>query len=224
MFIKKCLYKLKHYFLLYLFKEPQKVAKKAWVREKGDDTCRVDYDLRKSSHVLDVGGYLGEWAEKIENKYHPHIDIFEPVPCYFQKIKQKFEGNNKISVHNYAIGNKNEKKEITVGENSSSLYRQNRQKGNERITVLVRNIVKVIEELNLTEIDLIKINIEGGEYCLLQRIIDEGLISRFKNIQVQFHNFIDDAINKREAIRSQLKKTHRLTYDFYFIWENWQRK
>ena len=221
MLLNRALNKIKHYTQLYLFKDPKKIAKKSWDRERGYSTYRLDYNLNESSHVFDVGGYLGKWAEKIENKYHPYIDIFEPVPSYFQKIKQKFEGNNKVSVHNYAIGDKNEGKIITVDENSSSFYRQ---KESEKITVSAHDIAEVIKELNLAEVDLIKINIEGGEYVLLQRILDEGLALCFKNIQIQFHDFIENADVKREEIRSQLKKTHKLTYDFYFIWENWEKR
>lgn len=48
------------------------------------------------------------------------------------------------------------------------------------------------------------------------------IIKNIKNLQIQFHNFVDSAEEKREAIRKQLSLTHKLTYDYYFIWENWE--
>lgn len=74
-------------------------------------------------------------------------------------------------------------------------------------------------------VDLIKINIEGGEYDLLEHLLSSGMVKRFKNIQVQFH---EDVIPKAEArmrkIHDELSKTHRVTFQKIFIWENWEIK
>ena len=72
----------------------------------------------------------------------------------------------------------------------------------------VRSISEVVSELHIERIDLIKINIEGGEYDLLPAIIDSGLIKRIKYIQVQFHNFDIGAADARFRIRRS-RKTHR---------------
>ena len=85
------------------------------------------------------------------------------------------------------------------------------------------DIFEFITKNNIKKVDLIKINIEGGEYALIKRLIDKGLINRFSNIQVQFHDFIPNAKELRNKLRTQLEKTHKLTYDFPFVWENWQR-
>jgi hypothetical protein len=51
------------------------------------------------------------------------------------------------------------------------------------------------------------------------------MITRFKNIQVQFHDFIiENATERMENIQKQLAKTHKITYQFNFVWENWQLK
>ena len=80
------------------------------------------------------------------------------------------------------------------------------------------------KEKNISKVDLIKINVEGGEYSLLERMIDKQIIENFKNIQVQFHKFFPNSAQRRNAIRNALSKTHFITYDYPFIWENWQRK
>ena len=73
-------------------------------------------------------------------------------------------------------------------------------------------------------IDLMKINIEGGEYDLLDHLITSNLVSRIKNIQVQFHDFIPDANSRMKNIQNELAKTHELTYQYKFVWENWRLK
>ena len=67
-----------------------------------------------------------------------------------------------------------------------------------------------------------KINIEGGEYELLEHLIEEKLMADIANIQVQFHDFIPGAQARMEAIQQELKKTHSLTYQYLFVWENWR--
>ena len=40
------------------------------------------------------------------------------------------------------------------------------------------------------KIDLLKINIEGGEYEVLENLIENDLIKNIDNIQIQFHDFV----------------------------------
>ena len=76
---------------------------------------------------------------------------------------------------------------------------------------------------NIEVVDLIKINIEGGEYDLLDEIIANNWLSKFKNIQVQYHDFvIDNPRERMEKIQKELAKTHQLTYQYDFVWENWK--
>ncbi len=56
----------------------------------------------------------------------------------------------------------------------------------------------------------------------MPELLNMEIIKNIKNLQIQFHNFVDSAEEKREAIRKQLSLTHKLTYDYYFIWENWE--
>ena len=69
-----------------------------------------------------------------------------------------------------------------------------------------------------------KINIEGGEFEVIPELIKTNLISRVDNLQVQFHEFIDNSKYKRDEIQKKLRKTHRLTYNYYFVWENWEKQ
>jgi len=68
-----------------------------------------------------------------------------------------------------------------------------------------------------------KINTEGDEFETLKSLIENNMIEIFTDIQVQFHNFIPDAENLRNGLQEKLLKTHKLTYNFDFVWENWQK-
>jgi hypothetical protein len=76
---------------------------------------------------------------------------------------------------------------------------------------------------NIEFVVLLKMNIEGGEYDLLEYIINNNMITKFKNIQVQFHeNAFDGWEEKYNFIINNLQKTHHLTYHFEFKFENWE--
>ena len=68
-------------------------------------------------------------------------------------------------------------------------------------------------------IDLIKVNIEGGEYELLDRMIEAGLMSKVDAFQIQFHDFISGAKQRMEKIREILELTHTPIYHYYFVWD-----
>ena len=77
---------------------------------------------------------------------------------------------------------------------------------------------------NIKKIDLLKLNIEGSEYDVLEKLLNDGKIDIIENIQVQFHTFIDNCVDRRNNIREKLKNTHIETYCYEFVWENWKKK
>jgi FkbM family methyltransferase len=192
-----------------------------WVAVKGDETLRLDYDLNEKSVVFDVGGYKGEFASDIFCKYDATIYVFEPIQSFFQIIQKKFSNNHKVKAYNYGLAGKDDQMQISMSDNSSSIF----LKTEDSETIQLKSIVNFIQENNILSVDLIKINIEGGEYELLEALIENNLISVFKNIQVQFHDFLlDDGKERMNKIQENLSKTHQITYQYEFVWENWQLK
>jgi hypothetical protein len=69
---------------------------------------------------------------------------------------------------------------------------------------------------------LIKINVEGAEYPILKNLIDNGDITKIKNLQIQFHLFDGVENSEYDTIVNELSKTHKLSWRFPFVWENWE--
>ncbi|MBD3201958.1 MAG: FkbM family methyltransferase [Candidatus Lokiarchaeota archaeon] len=188
--------------------------------KKNDKNLRYKYNLNENSIVFDLGGYRGQWTSDIFSMYCCSIYIFEPVQEYAQIIKERFERNKKVKNFGFGIGGKNEKIPIILDDDGSSYYKT---KGKTE-EVPLRDIMEIISENNIEKIDLIKINIEGGEYEVLSRLIQADYIKNIKNIQVQFHDLIEDAQKKRKNIQNKLSETHNLTYNYPWVWENWRIK
>ena len=195
-------------------------AYKKWIKSGGDDKYRYDFDLNKQSLVLDFGGYKGQWASDIYSKYNCKIIIFEPVQEFYLKIQQRFKLNKNISVNCFALGKNNRDEKIYLNADGSSLY----------VASENYEIIKYIDLLTffnknkISQVDLIKINIEGGEYELLNTLINTSLISKIKHIQVQFHNINENSNYEMNLISDKLKKTHNLNFDYEFIWQDWTLK
>ena len=185
----------------------------------GDQTLRLNYDLNEDSVVFDLGGYQGAWSDAIFERYHCKIHIFEPATIYADLIANRFANNGNIILHRFGLADSNRRCQLAVLGDASSIFHQTEQ-------MIEINLVKAshfFEEYQIRAVDLMKINIEGSEYELLEHLLESNLVSRIIDIQVQFHDIFPTAEKRMKAIQTKLKKTHNLTYQYKFVWENWRR-
>lgn len=208
-------------FLKNFFRKPNphKTCVKSWVDANGDKTLRLDYNLNENSIVFDMGGYHGDWTAEIFCKYGCFMHVFEPVQSFTQIIKKKFIKNKKIFVHQYGLSSGNALINLFLGEDASSVFAT---EGSNLEQIKLVDAIDYFGENNISKIDLMKINIEGGEYDLLERLIESGFIANISNIQVQFHDFVPNAKERTGKIQKKLQETHSLTYQYEFVWENWE--
>jgi FkbM family methyltransferase len=191
-----------------------------WWSDGGDERFRYDYELNEESLVIDMGGYKGQWASDIYARYNCRLMVFEPVKLFAEKIEERFRKNPRVEVFCLGLGKNRRHEVIALGDDGSSLYRDAPVKE----TIEIEDVAEFFVKHNIESVDLIKVNIEGGEYELLTRLLEEGLINRIKNIQVQFHKVGRDSEMRMGIICRELVKTHSPTYQYKFVWENWVRR
>lgn len=192
-----------------------------WKSCNGDNTKLIDYDLNSESKILELGGYDGTWIRKIISKYDPHVFVIEPVPHFFNRVESEFSINPKFKISNVGVSEKNGEGKIYLNGDSTSIHVDN---GNS-IDIKLQTMEKILEEFGIEYVDLVQINIEGEEYPLLERLIKNGTINRFKNIQVQFHIGMENYESRRKDIQSGLLENGFINnFDFPFIWEGWGKK
>lgn len=197
---------------------------KKWFSDSGDKRHRVfSYGRLKSDDILfDIGSYTGDFAKGFVAKHKCRAYCFEPVTKFYRHSMHNLEGVDGVEIYHFGLGPKNEEIEISLDSDASSLFLTEKASNTE--VVQIKRIDEFILENDIENIKVIKINIEGAEYDLLDHCLDTGIVSRFENIQVQFHTFIDDCVERRDSIRKRLSETHELTWDYPFIWENWRRR
>ena len=194
-----------------------------WFKDDGS-ILLYKYNLNEESIVLDVGGYKGFWVKGIIEKYNCNIIVYEPINKYINEIKKKFSHYNKITYKNYGLGKKNQK--IKVKLRGVQTTTQDNQNKNYDQIVEIKDINQEKEIID-SKIDLMSINIEGGEYDLLERMIELNMIKNILNIQIQFHEWFPSyELSKkiRKKIHNSLLQTHKLTFCYTFVWENWTLK
>jgi FkbM family methyltransferase len=188
-----------------------------WFADDGDKTHRLNYPLDADSLVFDLGGFEGQWASDVYDRFGCHIHVFEPVEQFVRAIERRFEHHPQVVVHPFGLASERGKVSITVSGDGSSIFTG---KGEVEEIALVR-AAEFFEAERIGQIDLMKINIEGGEYDLLEHLIEVDLVKNIRDIQVQFHNFIPNAQERTKKIQRALSVTHKLTYQYPFVWENW---
>ena len=191
-------------------------------RKSNGESKRIDYKLGPESLVFDVGGYRGDFASEIYERYKCQIWIFEPVLSFHNFMESRFKENEKIRLFNLGLDRETRTTSISMGMDRSSYERD---LGEEKFEeVHLKNVVEFIKENSVLHIDLMKINIEGAEYELLDKLLESELHKIITNIQIQFHDFVPFAKARRDAIREKLAETHILCWDYPFVWESWEIK
>jgi FkbM family methyltransferase len=188
-----------------------------WVADNGDKTFRLNYAAMPNDVVIDCGAYHGEWSRQIYERYHCKVLAFEPVKAFYNLALRNLAGTT-VQIYNSGIGPITTECKISLNNDASSIivHSSNQE------TIQVVSIDEIISKHSLSQIRLMKINIEGAEYDLLDHMLDIRATDMIKDIQVQFHQFVENAVTRRQIIRNRLRRTHYLTYDYEFVWENWR--
>lgn len=195
-------------------------AFKRWRADGMEQKRMVFAGLGPQSVVFDIGGFQGNWAADIHARYGSKVHVFEPHPRFAGDIARRFSGTPDITLHDHAIGSAAGVLALSDDGDASSGLRA----GARTVSGRVEAVSDFFARHDLPVIDLMKINIEGGEYDLLPALAKAGILPRIRTLQVQFHLFAAADIARRDAIRSVLAQTHDCDWTYDFVWEQWTRR
>lgn len=190
-------------------------------QDGGMDSLLNRININEKSVVLDVGAFNGEFAEIILSKFGSNLILLEPLINEFNVLKKKFFLNKKVKVINKALSNNNGKAYLLIDKNNSFITNKNSNKSYEINCLDVKNLFD--EEL---KIDLIKLNVEGSEYDIIERLIDLKYLTKCKNYLIQFHHKNNNKFEKRKInIENNFKNDlFEKIASYEYIWELWNLK
>jgi FkbM family methyltransferase len=180
-----------------------------------------DVDVDERSVVLDIGAYDGEWSEQVSRRYGSTIYAFEPDPTSFRRMAARLVDQPNVVPLRYGLGDTDQTAALALDGPGSSIYSQSGLFGTAQVQL--REVTSVLDELGIEHVDLLKVNIEGGEYDLLDRLIEAAWLPRIRLVSVQFHEWHPNAYRRRRSIRRALRRHHQEAWNYPWVWEYWRR-
>ena len=191
-----------------------------WLLSNKSKYILNDVILNANSLVIDGGAYEGEFTARILQEFNCDVHCFEPIPYFAKSLNQRFEQNNNVTVYENALWDKNTFITLSIDKNASGIYATSEKS----IEVKSVDITTHIESCKIEKIDLLKLNLEGAEYDILDKLIAEQKIHLVDFILVQFHDFVPDHNRRYANIYENLVITHKLEWQYEFVWELWTLK
>jgi FkbM family methyltransferase len=172
--------------------------------------------LNYSDIAIDCGANVGLFALKMASS-GATVYAFEPNPYAYDELVKRTSNFPNIICYNKAVAGEASEVKLFLHEHSeqdqvkwstgSSLlsYKGNVQKDNFHIVEAV-DFIEFINSLG-KKVMLIKIDIEGAEINLIERIIDSGSYKNIGQIFVETHEHkIPELVEPTNTLRARIKK------------------
>lgn len=195
---------------------------KNWFTEKGDETLALDWPLNDNSHVWEIGGYEGRWAQQIWDKFHCNITIFEPQLWAVDRLMKRFGGISEIDIRPYGLWINDEVRVIeNFGTDGATIAN-----GTNGLNPPGLGAFKHFyhEFQHFDQIDVCLMNIEGAEYELIPSFISFGVMQKIDHFWCQFHLKDDPDSNKSSDIFKAMEKTHYVLWNCFPTAVAWRKR
>ena len=184
-----------------------KIGRKSRKKNAFAEFNRALSNLNKGSYVIDCGANVGEFTKLFLEKGF-FVDAFEPDPIAINELKKKCKNNKSLNLFQSAVGLK---------DNTQKLFRYRKFDENDPYSTQGSSLldyrsgtnkpfveIKVIDFINhinkqKKEISLLKMDIEGSEIEILNKIIDLNIHDKIKYIFVETHERFSHKLGLKTA-------------------------
>lgn len=188
----------------------------------GGNPLLHDLPVGSDDVVIDAGGFEGDWAAAMLVRTGCRIELYEPVPAFAARCRALLGRNGRVRVVEAALGGSERTARFAVDSVASSEFTH---RGG-TVEARVEDAHAVVGRLAAAhgEVACLKLNIEGGEYEVLERILERGDAARCRSILVQFHAQPEGWERRMSSITERLSATHEAAWRFPMVWEKWVRR
>jgi FkbM family methyltransferase len=184
---------------------------------------RIDYRIEKKWMGNDYGGFfvhpknisqtsiiysfgIGEdisFDLAVSKEFRSKIFMFDPTPKSINWVKKQ-NLPKEMKFFDYGISDKSGFVDFFLPENpnhvSGSATEQNNVDLSRKISVEMKTIKEIFKQLDHTKIDILKMDIEGSEYDVLDDILNSDI--KIEQILIEFHSrfFLDGKDKTKKAI------------------------
>jgi len=145
--------------------------------------------------ILDLGANIGIASIDFALRYpQASIIAIEPVAANFQLLQKNISAFPNIRALNVAVGKHDERAALRgAGQSFRTQPVSASSKAKRREETTVRDLNTLLKENGITQVDLIKIDVEGSEYDVLTSL-DPSLLQRVQWIVGELHSVRDFAL------------------------------
>ncbi len=190
-----------------------------YAKDGYNDQLTRNHNLGSEDSILVLGAYKGATIQEWLNQYQVKVFAVEPIPEYVQTLRSRFNANPRVKIFPFAVGENSEQIELSVDEWNTSNFINSAKK----YKCDKRDIATFIDTLAPPP-RVMEVNIEGGEYEVMFRLIETGKIKDVDTLLIQFHNYGLRCEYDRAKIRWNLATTHECVFNYDWIWERWEKK
>ena len=202
--------------------------KRQEIIDNSNDPVRVAsqiLDVDEVKIVVDGGASIGDTTKKLSDYFHNAVvHAFEPFTKYYQILKESCKNNKKIIPHSYALSSTStfELLNINSSEGTNSLLKTEVNETHPYYDLLETKETIQVESKTLDilfpneTIDLLKLDLQGGEYDALQGADNLLTQNRIKCIicEVMFQKSYKNQRNGSELLLFLEKNGFRI-FNFY---------
>jgi len=185
----------------------------------GGNELLYDLPVTTGELVVDAGGYKGEWTAAMVVRYGCRSEIFEPVPSYADHCKSLFGRNALIRVHAAALGRSSRITQFCFSDNGTSEFKF--ENGKNVVEAPVIDVSHFFSQFGDESVACLKLNIEGGEYEVLERLLETNQIICCRSLLIQFHCQPIGWEKRWKDIEARLRLTHVREWCYPLVWEKW---
>lgn len=182
----------------------------------------TDVPVGPGGVAIDLGAYIGEWAKNVAEKTGATVYGFEANAGTAKKAMARTAELPSVTIFPYGVGGADARERMARDGPGSSIHKSDGAFGT--IDVEIRDIATVLADLGLDHVDVLKVNIEGAEYELFDRLAVTGWLDRIDTISVQFHEWGPHGHAGRKRNRAQFARTHDEEWCYPWVWELWTRR
>lgn len=184
----------------------------------GGASLLYELPIETGELIIDAGGFEGEWTEKMIARYGCRSEIFEPVPAFVEHCRQLFKNNKLVRIHAAALGRAVRSAKFNLSTDGTSEFKSDSD--GEVVEALVMDVAEVVNQA----VACLKLNIEGGEYDVLERLLETGGIAHCRTLLIQFHAQPPGWQVRLHTIEARLRETHDPEWSYPLIWAKWVRR
>ena len=191
------------------------------------------YNLNNLDVVLDIGANAGLFSLLMVQQGAKKVYAFEPNQQSLVNLRHMFRNTDAVEIVEKAVYTSDEPLEFFINPNNTTIGSVSETHvlkstvDMQKITVPAISLQTFIADTQLDKISLIKMDIEGAEYTIMEQL-DKNIYDKVDSFLIEFHDNSDgrvvkliDILNRNgydiTQIRNQSSNTNELiTYSYQF--------